>query len=124
MFFDCGLLYNCTLPNHISSPRFLVGSWYLMLCRLFLVLCPFFLLVIVLSVLLRCNDYDYPFGIFKLFLSTGYRNLEALFVHILNFITNGSCYFHISSIAVYFNLWTIYINGSSLRHKGIYISQW
>jgi hypothetical protein len=33
--------------------------------------CPFvlFLLVIVLSVLLRYTDSDYPFGIFKLFLS-------------------------------------------------------
>jgi hypothetical protein len=33
--------------------------------------CPFvlFLLAIVLSVLLRYTDSDYPFGIFKLFLS-------------------------------------------------------
>jgi len=30
-------------------------------------LCTFFLLAIVLSVLLRYTDYDYPFGIFKLF---------------------------------------------------------
>ena len=35
-----------------------------MLCRSF---CTF-LLAIVLSVLLRVTDYDYPFGIFKLFL--------------------------------------------------------
>ena len=35
-----------------------------------LVVCPFvlFLLVIVLSVLLRYADSDYPFGIFKYFL--------------------------------------------------------
>ena len=38
-----------------------------MLCRLLLVLLPFFL-AIVLSVLLRFTDSDYPFGIFKLFL--------------------------------------------------------
>jgi hypothetical protein len=35
-----------------------------------IVVCPFviFLLTIVLSVLLRFTDSDYPFGIFKLFL--------------------------------------------------------
>jgi hypothetical protein len=35
-----------------------------------IVVCPFvlFLLVIVLSVLLQFKDYDYPFGIFKVFL--------------------------------------------------------
>jgi hypothetical protein len=38
---------------------------------LLIVVCPFvlFLLAIVLSVLLRLADSDYPFGIFKLFLS-------------------------------------------------------
>ena len=35
-----------------------------MFCRPFVL----FLLVIVLSILLRYTDYDYPFGIFKLFL--------------------------------------------------------
>jgi len=35
--------------------------------------CPFvlFLLAIVLSILRRCTDFDYPFGIFKLFLILG-----------------------------------------------------
>jgi hypothetical protein len=35
-----------------------------------IVVCPFvvFLLAMVLYVLLRCTDSDYPFGIFKLFL--------------------------------------------------------
>ena len=43
-------------------------SFMCMLCRT--LICPFglFLLVIVLSVLLRFTDSDYPFGIFKLFL--------------------------------------------------------
>jgi hypothetical protein len=38
---------------------------------LWIVVCAFvlFLLAIVLSVLLRYTDYDYPFSIFKLFLS-------------------------------------------------------
>ena len=38
---------------------------------LLIVVCPFalFLLAIVLSVLLRYTDSDYPFGIFKLFSS-------------------------------------------------------
>jgi hypothetical protein len=37
---------------------------------LLIVVCPFvlFLLAIVLTVLLRYTDFDYPFGIFKLFL--------------------------------------------------------
>jgi hypothetical protein len=33
-----------------------------------------FLLAIVLSVLLRYTDSDYPFGIFKLFLQYSYRS--------------------------------------------------
>jgi hypothetical protein len=39
---------------------------------LLIVVCPFvlFLLAIVLSVLLRYTDSDYPFGIFKLVLGT------------------------------------------------------
>ena len=37
---------------------------------LFRSLCVIFLLTIVLSVLLRVADYDYPFGIFKLFLNS------------------------------------------------------
>ena len=43
----------------------------LALCECFVDRCPFvlFLLAIVLSVLLRFTDYDYPFAIFKLFLS-------------------------------------------------------
>jgi hypothetical protein len=32
-----------------------------------------FLLAIVLSVLLRYTDYDYPFGIFKLFLKRSFK---------------------------------------------------
>jgi len=38
-------------------------------CRSLFVLLSFFLLAIVLSVILRFMDSDYPFGIFKLFLS-------------------------------------------------------
>ena len=34
--------------------------------------CTFFL-AIVLSILLRYTDYDYPFGIFKLFLQYTYK---------------------------------------------------
>ena len=63
-----------TLPEHLSSPQFLWGSCYsnfsflCMLCRSLFVLLYFFLLAIVLSVLLRYTDSDYPFRIFKLFL--------------------------------------------------------
>ena len=62
--------------NNISSvhTRFLVGFVLLDLqfCVyvLQIVVCPFviFPLAIVLSVILQFTDYDYPFGIFKLFL--------------------------------------------------------
>jgi len=39
-----------------------------MFCRPLFVLLYFFLLAIVLSVLLRYTDSDYPFGIFKHFI--------------------------------------------------------
>jgi hypothetical protein len=51
---------------------------------LWIFVCPFvlFLLAIVLSVLLRLTDSDYPFGIFKLFFrkkdhSTGDPNCQS-----------------------------------------------
>jgi hypothetical protein len=63
-----------TLPEHLRSPPAITGfvlldlSFYMY--ALYIVVCPYvlFLFAIVLSVLLRCTDYDYPFGIFKLFL--------------------------------------------------------
>ena len=59
-----------TIPEHLSSPRFLEGFMLprvnlvlcVMLCRSMFVL---FLLAIVLSFLLRFTASDYPFGIFK-----------------------------------------------------------
>ena len=63
-----------TLPEHMRSPSVFSGvrvtrSLVLCVC-LQIFVCPFvlFLLAIVLSVLLRCTDSDYPFGIFKLLL--------------------------------------------------------
>jgi hypothetical protein len=62
-----------TIPELLNSTRFLVGVRVLDLmffgaifCRSLFVL--FFLLVIVLSVLLRFTPSDYPFGIFNLFI--------------------------------------------------------
>jgi hypothetical protein len=64
-----------TLPQHLSSPPVFSGvrvtrSLVLYVCFVdrCLSFCTF-LLAIVLSVLLRYTDSDYPFGIFKLFLS-------------------------------------------------------
>ena len=61
-----------TLPEYLSSlPVFsavrVTQSLVLYVC-FFIIVCPFvlFLLAIVLSVLLRLTDFDYPFGIFKL----------------------------------------------------------
>ena len=70
-----------TLPEHLSLSPVLVG--FVLLDRLFymyvllIVVCPFVLfhLAIVLSVLVRYTDSDYPFGIFKLFLETFYAFL-------------------------------------------------
>jgi hypothetical protein len=61
--YRCGKF--CQLKANFSYSIF---SFMCMFCML--VVCPFvpFLLVIVLSVLLRFTDSDYPFGIFKLFL--------------------------------------------------------
>jgi hypothetical protein len=55
------------------TPSFLRGSCYSIfsfICVFCGSFCPFvlFLLVIVLSVLLRYTDFDYPFGIFNSFL--------------------------------------------------------
>ena len=62
-----------TLLEHLSSPPVFSGvrvTRSLVLYVLCIVVCPFvlFLLAIVLSVLLRNTDSDYPFGIFKLFI--------------------------------------------------------
>ena len=62
-----------TVPEHMSSPSPPVFSGFrvtpsfvlcVMFCKSLFVL---FLLVIVLSALLRFTDSDYPFDIFKLF---------------------------------------------------------
>ena len=47
---------------------------------LLIVVCPFvlFLLAIVLAVLLRYTDSDYPFGIFKLFLHALYNMEDSI----------------------------------------------
>jgi hypothetical protein len=59
-----------TLPEHLSSPPVFSGVRVTRSLVLLIVVCPFvrFLLVIVLSVLLRYTDYNGPFGVFKLFL--------------------------------------------------------
>jgi hypothetical protein len=64
-----------TLPEHLSSPPGFSGvpvTRSLVLCVCFADRClsfVLFLLVIVLSVLLQYTDSDYPFGIFKIFLT-------------------------------------------------------
>ena len=63
-----------TLPEHLILPPVFIGvhvTRYLVLCVSFVDRClsfsPFWS-AMVLSVLLRFTDSDYPFGIFKLFL--------------------------------------------------------
>jgi len=65
-----------TLLEHLNSPLPVFSGvrvaqlfvFYVMFCRSLFVLLFFFLLAIVLFGLLRFTDYDYHFGIFKLFL--------------------------------------------------------
>jgi hypothetical protein len=65
-----------TFLEHLSSSRLLGGLYYsifismCMFCRSLFVLLSFFFLVIVLSVLLRFMDSNYPIGIFKLILQS------------------------------------------------------
>jgi hypothetical protein len=54
-----------TLPEHLSSPPVFHGRHATRSCTSLSV--PF-ILAITLSALLRYTDYDYPFGIVKLFL--------------------------------------------------------
>ena len=59
-----------TLSGHLSSPSVFSGVRSLILCVCFVNSClsfVSFILAIVLPVLLRYTDSDYPFGIFKLF---------------------------------------------------------
>ena len=74
-----------TLPLHLSSPPVFSGvrvtrSLVLYVC--FVDRClsffTFFHLVIVLSVLLRYTDSDYPFSIFKLFLESNLKCAKGL----------------------------------------------
>jgi len=67
-----------TLPEHPNLPLVLIGVrvtrsliLYVLFCRS-LIVSPFvlFLLTIMLSVLLRFTDSDFPIDIFKLFLAT------------------------------------------------------
>jgi hypothetical protein len=79
-----------TLQEHLNSPPVFSGvrvTRSLVLCVMFcislFVLFFYFLLAIVLSVLLRFTDYDYPFGIFRLFLCV----LQGTCIHVTNWCT-------------------------------------
>jgi hypothetical protein len=56
------------IPGSYWGSCYSIFSFICMFCRSLFVLLYFFLLAIVLSVLLRFTDSEYPFGIFKLFL--------------------------------------------------------
>jgi len=66
---------------------------YLYMYVLQIFACPFvlFLLTIVFSVILRCRDSDYPFGIFKLF--SHISNKSAYFIYnVIHFLLKKSVY--------------------------------
>jgi hypothetical protein len=65
-----GLRVGLFLIHMVSFSRLFKNILIMSSNVLQIVVCPFviFLLTIVLSVLLRFTDSDYPFGIFKLFL--------------------------------------------------------
>jgi len=75
-----------TLPEHLTPPPVfsevrVTRSLVLYVCFVdrCLSFCTFFLLTIVLSVLLRYTDSDYPFGIFKLFFQIGIFGVYVCF---------------------------------------------
>jgi hypothetical protein len=75
MLVVCVDLGTFALPEHMSSSTDFSGVcgarsavFCVVFCRSLFVPLSFFLLTIVLPVLLRFVDSDYPFGIFKLFL--------------------------------------------------------
>ena len=73
MYINWKNMYNTSLQiqNNILLVGFVLLDLLFYVYVLQIVVCPFvlFLLAFVLSVLLRYTDSDYPFGIFKLFLS-------------------------------------------------------
>jgi hypothetical protein len=102
--FFFGILDTSFLFQNIFIPGFIWGSCYsifsvmCMFCRSLFVFLYFFLLAIVLSVLLRYTDYDYPFGIFKLAIKRPfilYRSLYHWLVSIyVLFVVQVLNYFH------------------------------
>jgi len=88
-----------TIPEHlISTPDFsgVRVTQFLVLCVCFVDRCfsfVLFLLTIVLSVLLRFTDSDYPFGIFKLLLWKSYVPIGCVFLHIVRTEMFGSFMF-------------------------------
>ena len=74
-----GTDYPSGTPPSLVGFVFLDLQFYVYVLQI--VVCPFvlFLLAIVLSVLLRYTDSDYPFGIFKLFLQRVSPNFTPFF---------------------------------------------
>ena len=82
-------LVSVTLLEHLSSPPVFCEVRFtrsLVLCACFVDFCPLYF-SIVLSVLLRLTDSDYPFGIFKLFLPTIIDSSNSVVYFVFHFIT-------------------------------------
>ena len=83
-----------TFPEHLSSPPVFSGvrvTRSLVLWECFvehnLSFCTFF--VIMLSILLRCTDSDYPYGIFNLFVVSWYGLIKTYWFHKQNSYKNS-----------------------------------
>ena len=73
-----------------------IFSFICVLCRsLFVLLYFFFLLAIVLSVLLRYTDSDYPFGIFKLFLHMKIHRNQIINISVFSHPISDGGLFHL-----------------------------
>jgi len=72
-----------------------------MFCSSLFVPLYFFLLAIVMSVLLRFTDSDYPFGIFKLFFS-----FVVCHAHV-NYTLNYIIMFKLKSYKIYYSIFKI-----------------
>ena len=85
------------------------------------IVCPFvlFLLAIVLSVLLRSTDSEYPFGIFKLFLHMKIHRNQiiniSLFSHL---VSDGGLFHHFELYLLAFSWVILLVAGQVVKKPG------
>ena len=87
-----------TLPEHLSSPMVFGGvrvAASLVFCVVWLLLFLYYLVAVVLSVLPRLTNSDYPFGIFWPLYFLSFLDLRLMITHL---VSSGHCIVCPSSI--------------------------